>query len=72
MNTKLQRMLDKIKNYSKKIKGEAEYISELINEVEEPEDITQIEMAFDNIERWAKEAYDVCRHTYDEFEEEQQ
>ena len=71
MNKKLERMLDKVKNYSKEIQGEAEYIADLVDDVKESDDITPIEMAYDNITRWAKEAYDVCRHTYDEFEEEE-
>lgn len=70
MNEAVKKYLDKIRQISSKIEVEATYISELLDDVNESEDLPSIEMSLDNIVRWSKEAHDVCRHTYDEFEEE--
>lgn len=72
MNDAVKKRLEQLRKLCERINAEADYISEdLIEQVEESEDLPGIEMAFDNIERWAKEAYDICRNTYDEFEEEE-
>ena len=69
-------MNDAVKKRQKYMLGMAKDImaraSTLIDEVEAIEssdDLDVIEMGFDQIESWGREGYEVCRNTYDEFEE---
>ena len=71
MNEAVRKRIARMIEIANKIESEADYIIELAEGIEEEDDVASVEMAFDNVERWAKEGYDVCRNTYDEFEEEE-
>ena len=71
MNEAVKKRMAQLIKLAERIENEADYIKELVDQVEESEDLPGIEMAFDNIVGWSREAHDVCRNTYDEFEEEE-
>ena len=72
MNEKVKSRLEKVYRKGEQIAAEVDYINEdLIPDVNESEDLAAIEMSLDNIERWAREARELVRRTYDEFEEEE-
>lgn len=72
MNEMVKKRLAQLIKLAERIENEADYIKELVDGVEESEDLPGIEMAFDNIVGWSKEAFDVCRNTYDEFDYEEE
>ena len=70
MNKKVKVRLEKVSARGEQIAAEVSYINEdLIPDVNDSEDLASIEMSLENIERWARDARDYVRHTYDEFEE---
>lgn len=51
------------------IKVKADGMIEDIRSIETDDDLAIVEMAFDQIESWGKEGYQIALNTYDEFEE---
>jgi hypothetical protein len=70
MNEKVMKKLERIIHLVEKIESDADYVKEIVDRVEESEDLPIIETTLENIERWARDARNVCRNTYDDFEEE--
>ena len=70
MNEAVKRRIAQMKKIAADIKATSDYINTQLNAVETDDDLDVVEMSFDSIERWANEGYDICRNTYDEFEEE--
>lgn len=72
MNEKVKSKLERVYQRGEQIAAEVSYINEdLIPDVNDSEDLPSIESSLENIERWARDARDIIRHTYDEFEEEE-
>ena len=69
MNDAVKKRIEQMKELADQIIEKAELLKGDADDVETDEDLYVVELAFDSIIGWAKEGYDVCRNTYDEFEE---
>lgn len=70
MNNAVQKRIKQMIEKTEAIKSDCNRLLEELKAVETDDDLDVIEMRADSIENCAKEIYDICRNTYDEFEEE--
>jgi 3-dehydroquinate dehydratase len=70
MNDAVKRRIKQMIEKAEAIKSDCDRMITELKAVETDEDLDVIEMRADSIENCAKEIYDICRNTYDEFEEE--
>lgn len=71
MNKKVMKKLGRITHLVEKIESDADYVKEVVDGLEDSDGLYVAESTLENIERWAKEARNVCRNTYDDFEEDE-
>lgn len=71
MNEAVQKRKKYMLGMAKDIMSRADRLIDEIEDLESSDDLYVIEMGFDQIESWGREGYEVCRNTYDEFEEEE-
>lgn len=69
MNDAVKKRQKHMLGMAKDIMARASTLIDEIEAIESSDDLDVIEMGFDQIESWGREGYDVCRNTYDEFEE---
>ena len=69
MNEVVKKRIDQIRLKANEIACKVDAMFEDIDNINTDDDLAIIEMAFDEIERWAREGYDIVRNTYDEFGE---
>ena len=70
MNDAVKKRQKYMLGMAKDIMARASTLIDEIEVIESSDDLDVIEMGFDQIESWGREGYEVCRNTYDEFEEE--
>lgn len=69
MNDAVKKRIEQIRQKANEIACKVDGMFEDIDAIETDDDLAIIEMAFDQIESWAKEGYEIVRNTYDEFGE---
>lgn len=69
MTDAVMRRKTRMNQLANEIKAKAEGLIEDIRAIETDDDLAIVEMAFDQIESWGKEGYQIALNTYDELEE---
>ena len=69
MTSALMQRKSQMNILANEIKAKAEGMISEIRAIETDDDLAIVEMAFDQIESWGKEGYEIARNAYDELEE---